>query len=93
MCTQGTQGEIARAVALRRKYVVIGHDKKAMTLKLPLDLLCVSTFNRQGCFPSPARVQGLMCELLLKGNRVAEANQEGFVVQELPREHWDAFKD
>ena len=32
-----------------------------------------------------------MCDLLLKGISVAEANHEGVVVQELPREHWDAF--
>ena len=88
----GTQGEIARAVALRRKYVVTGPDHKAMTLNLLLDLLCVSSFNRQGCYPSPARVQGLMCDLLLKGIGVAEANHEGVVVQELPLKHSDAFK-
>ena len=64
-----------------------------MSLKFPLDLHCVSTFNRQGCYPSLARVQGLMCDLFLKGISVAEANHEGVVVQELPPEHWDAFKD
>ena len=86
-------GTIAQAVALRKKYVVTGPDNKAKTLKLPLDLLGVSPFNRQGCYPSLARVQGLMCDLLLKGISVAEANHEGVVVEEVPPEHWAAFQE
>ena len=87
-----TDGEIARAVALRAKHALLNADNKRRIMKMPLDLLCISTFNRQGCYPSPRRVQGLMCDLLLKGFSVAEANHEGVVVQELPQDQWQAYE-
>ena len=62
-------------------------------LKIPLKHLSVSPENRSGLFPSPARVIWLLCRILLGGFNGKEANHEGVVVQELPPQLRERFKE
>ena len=43
-------------------------------------------------FPSPSRVQALLCNILISGFNTNEANHEEVVVQELPPEQHQAFR-
>ncbi len=82
-------GQIAEALALRDKYRLKGQDGY---LRIPMKLLAVHRENRSGLCPSPARVIGLLCSILLSGFNTKEANHEGVVVQELPPEQHEAFR-
>ena len=75
-------------IALRAKYRVKGTDGY---MKVPLKLLGVHCESRSGVFPSAARVQALICHILINGFSSTEANHEGVVVEELPAEHHEAF--
>ena len=81
-------GQIAEALGLRAKYRVKGTDGY---MKVPLKLLGVHCESRSGVFPSAARVQAHICNILINGFSSTEANHEGVVVEELPAEHHEAF--
>ena len=82
------KGQIELSNAVRSKYRLPGSDGFAM---FPLELFAPHLFNRSGLFPAGSRVVSLLCEILLKGFNVREANHEGVVVQELPPEFHGIF--
>ena len=86
------KGLIVLGNEAREKYALRQADGSKQVLKLPLDCLAVHVENRSGLFPSPTRVQSLMCEILLKGFSLAEANHEGVCIQELPCNQWEHYQ-
>ena len=83
------QGKSQKRWPIRDKYRLKGQDGY---LRIPLKLLAVHRENRSGLFPSPARVIGLLCIILISGFNTKDANHEGVVVQDLPPEQHEAFR-